>query len=125
MGPASRVSCVTNGSEAQLRQFAARIGAVVAVCACALLGGCSSVSHAVADNWPRVLGGLPEGIPPRNQNPPAYMSVNEPPPTRDTKKMTPEERAKAEAEMAASRSQNTSQREETKSQSSTRITPIQ
>jgi hypothetical protein len=119
------MGCVTNGSEAQLRRIAARIGAAVAVCACALLPGCSSVSHVLADNWPRAIGGLPEGVPPRSQNPPGYMSINDPAPVRDTKKLTPEERAKAEAEMAASRSQNTSQSEETKSQSSTRITPIQ
>ena len=55
------------------------------------------------------LGGLPEGVPPRVQNPPAYMSVNDAPPPRESKKLTPEERAKLEAEMAASRSQNTSQ----------------
>ena len=119
------MSCVAKRSGAGWRRPLARIGAVAAVCGCALLTACSSVSHVVADSWPRALGGLPEGVPPRVQNPPAYMSVNDPPPTRDTKKLTPEERAKAEAEMAASRSQNTNQAEETKSQSSTRVPPIQ
>ena len=119
------MSCVAERSGAGWRRPVARIGAVAAVCGCALLTACSSVSHVVADSWPRALGGLPEGVPPRVQTPPAYMSVNDPPPTRDTKKLTPEERAKAEAEMAASRSQNTNQAEETKSQSSTRVPPIQ
>ena len=110
---------------AQWRRHVARIAAAaMAVGACAMLTACSSISHVMADNWPRALGGLPEGVPPRVQNPPAYMSVNDPPPARDTKKLTPEERAKAEAEMAASRSQNTTQGEETKSQSSSRLPPI-
>jgi len=82
-----------------------------------LLAGCSSVSHVVADHWPRMLGGLPEGVPPRLENPPEYMSVNETPPARDTKKLTPEERAKYEAEIAASRTQNTTQGEQAKTQS--------
>jgi hypothetical protein len=89
-----------------------------------LLAGCSSVSHVVADHWPRALGGLPEGIPPRQENPPEYMSVNETPAARDTKKLTPQERAKYEAEIAASRTQNTNQGEETKSQSPSRLPPI-
>ena len=89
-----------------------------------MLTGCSSVSHVIADHWPRMLGGLPEGVPPRVENPPAYMSVNDMPPPRDTKKLTPEERAKFQAEMAASRSQTTSQGEETKSQSPARLPPI-
>ena len=90
-----------------------------------LLSGCSSVSHAVADYWPRALGGLPEGVPPRQENPPEYMSVNETPAVRDTKKLTPQERAKYEAEMAASRSQNTNQGQETQTQSPSRLPPIQ
>jgi hypothetical protein len=103
---------------------APQLAALAAISACAMLTACSSVSHVVADNWPRMLGGLPEGVPPRLQNPPAYMSINDPIPARDTKKLTPEERAKFEAEIAASRSQNTTQGEETKSQSSTRLPPI-
>jgi hypothetical protein len=46
------------------------------------------------------------------------------PPPRDTKKMTPEERAKYEAELAASRTQNTTQGDEAKSQSPAQLTPI-
>ena len=109
---------------AQFSRRPARLAAAAALCACTLLSACSSFSHVVADNWPRALGGLPEGVPPRAQNQPAYMSVTEPPPTRDTKKLTPEERAKTEAEMAASRSQNTTQGQEIKSESSTRLPPI-
>ena len=97
----------------------------MAICASATLAGCSSVSHVIADSWPRVLGGLPEGVPPRVDNPPGYMSLGDPAPTRDSKKLTAEERAKAEAEMAASRSQNTTEAEEIKSQSAKRLPPIQ
>jgi len=100
------------------------MSAVAAVCACAVLTGCSSVSHVIADNWPRMLGGLPEGVPPRTENPPGYMSLGETPPARESKKLTPEERVKAEAEMAASRSQNTNEAEEIKNQSK-RLPPIQ
>ena len=89
-----------------------------------MLTGCSSVSHVIADSWPRMLGGLPEGVPPRSENPAGYMSLGAAPPTRETKKLTPEERAKAEAEMAASRSQNTNEAEEIKSQSAKRLPPI-
>lgn len=132
MARAKRIRGVLKGSRlrqrrqarVQVSRQAARLGAAAAVCACALLTACSSISHVVADSWPRALGGLPEGVPPRVQNPPAYMSVTEPPPTRDTKKLTPEERAKAEAEMAASRSQNATQSQEIKSESSSRLPPI-
>jgi hypothetical protein len=103
---------------------AAPLVALVAISAGTMLTACSSVSHVIADNWPHMLGGLPEGVPPRNPNPPAYMSINEPMPARDTKKLTPEERAKFEAEMATRRSQNTTQGEEMKSESSTRLPPI-
>ena len=78
----------------------------------------------VADHWPRVLGGLPEGVPPRLETPPAYLPVHDVPPPRDTKKMTPQERAKYEAEIAASRTQTTAQGEEAKSQSPARLPPI-
>jgi hypothetical protein len=94
------------------------------VAAFALLAGCSSVSHVIADHWPRALGGLPEGVPPRLENPPEYMSVNDRPPPRDTKQLTPTERAKAEAEIAASRSQTTAQGAETKVQSPANLPPI-
>lgn len=108
---------------------AARLRAVMVGCALVsaggLLAGCSSVSHVVADHWPRALGGLPEGVPPRQENPPEYVSINEAPPTRDTKKLTPQERAKYEAEMAASRTQNTNQGQQTQTESPSRLPPIQ
>ncbi len=88
------------------------------------MAGCSSVSHVVADSWPRMLGGLPEGVPPRLETPPAYMPVHDVPPPRDTKRMTPQEKAKVEAEMAASRTQNATQSEETKKQSPDNLPPI-
>ena len=104
----------------RLGQFLTALGLV----ACMLLSACSSVSHVIADSWPRALGGLPEGVPPRLETPPAYMPVHDMPPPRDTKKMTPEERAKYEAELAASRTQNTTQGDEAKSQSPAQLTPI-
>ena len=69
---------------------AAAAGGHRAPLACALLAGCSSVSHVIADNWPRALGGLPEGVPPRDQEPPAFMPVHDMPPPRDNKAITPD-----------------------------------
>jgi hypothetical protein len=106
------------------RYPAARLAGLAGILACTLLSGCSSVSHTVADNWPRMLGGLPEGVPPRSDNPPAYMPVQVPAPQRDTKPMTADERKKMEAEMAASRGQNTNQAEELKTQAPSRLPPI-
>jgi len=93
------------------------------VLACGVLTGCSSVSHVIADTWPHALGGLPDGVPARPQEPPAYMPVHDTPPPRDTKKMTPEELAKYEAELAARRSQNTSEAEQVKGQSPPPLPP--
>jgi hypothetical protein len=94
-----------------------RGGACVAVLACALLTGCSAVSHVVADNWPRVLGGLPEGVPPRDQTPPPALAVHDLPPPRDSARMTPQERKQYEEELRATRTQTTTQGEETRTQS--------
>jgi hypothetical protein len=107
-----------------LRAYRVRIAGLSAVLLCALLPACSSVSHVIADTWPHALGGLPEGVPPRPQTPPAYMAVHDAPPARDTKKMTPEERAKFEAELAASRSQNTSQAEGVKGEAPGQRSPL-
>jgi hypothetical protein len=102
---------------------AMRIAALLIVGAGAL-AGCSTVSNVVADSWPRALGGLPEGVPPRLETPPAYMPVHDVPPPRDTKRMTAQEKAKVEAEMAASRSQNTTQAEDTRKQWPEPLPPI-
>jgi hypothetical protein len=95
---------------------AIRIAALLVVGA-GTLAGCSTVSNVVSDSWPRMLGGLPEGVPPRLETPPAYLPVHDVPPPRETKRMTPQEKAKVEAEMAVSRTQNATQAEETKKQS--------
>jgi len=100
------------------------LAAVLAICACALLTGCSSVSHVIADTWPRALGGLPEGVPPRPENPPAYSAIFDRPPPRDSTKMTKEERAKLEADLKAGRSENITQAGEVKSQSPNVLPPI-
>jgi hypothetical protein len=107
-----------------LRHRAARLAGLAGILACTLTSGCSSVSHVVADNWPRMLGGLPEGVPARSDNPPAFMPITEPAPQRDTKPMTAEERKKMEAEMAASRGQNTTQAEELKTRTPARLPPV-
>ncbi len=107
-----------------MRPHVARLAGLAGILACALLSACSSVSHVVADNWPRMLGGLPEGVPPRSETPPAYMLLQEPAPRRDTRPMTAEERKKMESEMAASRGQNTTQAEQVKTESPTRLPPI-
>jgi len=106
-----------------MRFHGVRIGCVSAVLLCSVLTGCSSVSHVIADNWPRMLGGLPEGVPPRTETAPAYLPVHDAPPPRDTQKMTPEERAKSEAELAAGRTQNASQAQEVKSQAPGQLPP--
>ena len=82
--------------------------------ACALLAGCSSVSHVVADNWPRMLGGLPEGVPPRDQEPPERLPVHDLPPPRDSARLTQEERKKYEEDLRNTRTQTTTQGEETR-----------
>ena len=119
-----RMCRVSDRGELALRWGRAGIAGAAALLLCAMLTGCSSVSHVIADSWPHVLGGLPEGVPPRAQTPPAYMAVHDTPPARDTKKMTPEERAKFEAELAASRSQNTSQAEGAKSEAPGQLPPV-
>ena len=90
-------------------------GVAIAVLACTLLAGCSAISHVVADNWPRVLGGLPEGVPPRDQTPPPRLPVHDMPPPRDSAIMTPEERKRSEEELKTMRSQTTTQGEEARS----------
>jgi hypothetical protein len=105
-----------------VRHQAVRLAALLA--ACALVAACSSVSNVIADNWPRALGGLPEGVPPRPQTPPAYMPVHEVPAPRDNKAMTAAERQRMEAEIAASRGQNTTQAEEAKSEAPARLPPL-
>jgi hypothetical protein len=89
-------------------------GIAVALLICALLPGCSSVSHVIADNWPRVLGGLPEGVPPRDREPPPVLAVHDLPPPRDSSRMSPEERKKYEDELRATRTQTTTEGEETR-----------
>jgi hypothetical protein len=89
-------------------------GAAIAVLACTLLSGCSAFSHVVADNWPRMLGGLPEGVPPRDQNPAPALPVHDMPPPRDSERMTAEERKRSEEELKTIRSQTTTQGEETR-----------
>jgi hypothetical protein len=89
-------------------------GAGTALLACSLLSGCSAVSGVIADSWPHALGGLPPGVPPRGE-PPPVPAVHELPPPRDTARMTPAERKKYEEELRATRTQTTTEGEETRS----------
>lgn len=106
------------------RSQAAWLAVLAGIAACLMLSACSSVSHVIADSWPRALGGLPEGVPPRPDSPSAYQPVHAMPPPRETKPLTQAEREKMEAEMAASRGQNTTQAEELKTEAPSRLPPI-
>ena len=88
-------------------------GAGIALLGCALLSGCSAVSGVIADSWPHALGGLPPGVPPRGE-PPPVPAVHELPPPRDTARMTAAERKKYEEELRATRTQATTEAEETR-----------
>jgi len=46
-----------------------RLAPAVLVCACLMLGGCSSFSGYVSDHWPTWAGGLPNDVPPRPGQP--------------------------------------------------------
>jgi len=88
-------------------------GAALALLACSVLAGCSAVSGVIADTWPHALGGLPPGVPPRGEAPPV-PAVHELPPPRDTARMTPADRKKYEEELRATRTQATTEGEETR-----------
>jgi hypothetical protein len=108
----------------RLRPWARRLAVASGIFACAALSACSSVSHVIADSWPRALGGLPEGVPPRPETPPAYQSVYDARAPRDNSALTAAERQRLEAEMAASRTQNTTQAEQAKNEKPARLPPI-
>jgi hypothetical protein len=115
---------VADRAKPSLRRHVARLAGLAGVLACALLSACSSISHVVADSWPRALGGLPEGVPPRAENPPAYMPIQQPAPQRDTRPMTAEERKKMEVEMTTSRGENTREAEQVRNEAPSRLPPI-
>jgi hypothetical protein len=46
-----------------------RLAPAALVCACLMLGGCSSFSSYVSDRWPTWAGGMPSDIPPRPGEP--------------------------------------------------------
>ena len=113
---------MSNGLRLPARGVVVRLTAALGVAA--LLSGCSSVSHVVADHWPKALGGLPDGVPARAETQPNYLPVHDVPPPRDTKKMTPQERATSEAEMAVSRTRSATQAQELKTEAPERLPPI-
>jgi hypothetical protein len=85
---------------------------------------CSSVSNVIADAWPRALGGLPEGVPPRPDTPPAFMPVHDLPPPRQQKPITAEERKQIESDITTNRGENTTQADELKAQAPQRLPPV-
>lgn len=73
-------------------------GAAVALTAL-FLAGCSSVP----DSIPTALGGLPEGVPPRPQDPGAYPAVHDTPPDRDDAALSQAETKRLREELTQTR----------------------
>ena len=59
----------------------------------------------VLSDMPAQMGGLPEGTPDRQANPPAYPAVHDMPPPRPNAVLTEAEKKKVEAELAALRAE--------------------
>jgi hypothetical protein len=64
------------------------------------LTGCAST---IGDSMPAAIGGLPENAPQRPETPPAYPSVHDRPPQRDSTVLSGREQKKLEDELAAAR----------------------
>lgn len=66
-----------------------------------MVAGCSSL--------PKELGGLPEGAPPRSDNPPAYPAVHDMPPDRSKPLLDDDQRKRVESDLEAARKRLQSQ----------------
>jgi hypothetical protein len=66
-----------------------------------ILAGCTASS--VTDYVPTAAGGMPEGVPQRSANPPAYPAVNDTPRRRDSAVLTDEEQTRLENDLAKAR----------------------
>ena len=77
------------------------MAAVLLLAGAAILAGCSASIY--ADHIPTAVGGLPEGVPQRPANPPAYPAVHDVPPARDSAVLSDAEQTKLEADLAKAR----------------------
>ena len=77
------------------------MAAAVLLAGAMILAGCSA--SIIADHMPTALGGLPEGVPQRPANPPAYPAVHDMPPARDSAVLSDAEQTKLEADLAKAR----------------------
>jgi hypothetical protein len=80
-----------------------RLGAVLLVCLSAMLGGCSPFAGFVADHWPHVAGGEPNGLPPRPGTPgyAAFIAHGQGEKTADSPGADGQQNGNAEPGMAA------------------------
>ena len=76
------------------RLVAAGLAAGLAVCAAALLGGCSA--SMIGDRMPAAVGGLPEDAPQRPAIPAAYPAVHNMPPARSSAPLSDEQQRQLE-----------------------------
>jgi hypothetical protein len=79
------------------------LAAVLLLAGAVILAGCSASIY--ADHIPTAVGGLPEGVPQRPANPPAYPAVHDLPPARDSAVLSDAEQTKLEADLAKARDQ--------------------
>src|SRR4051794_15453175 len=86
-------------SSLRLRRAASALAAAVLLTGAAMLAGCSSV----IDQIPTAAGGLPEGVPQRPAEPPAYPAVHDMPPQRGTTPLTDAEKKLLKDDLLATR----------------------
>jgi len=88
-------------SQALREGRAGAVAVALALASAALLSGCSS--HAVIDNLPAAVGGLPEGVPERPATPPSYPAVHNMPPARPDTALTAAETKKLREDLITTR----------------------
>src|SRR5881227_442369 len=77
------------------------VAVVVAVAGVPALSGCASQS--IVDNLPASMGGLPESVPKRSEEPVVYPAVHDLPPARSASPLTEQEKKRLREELAAER----------------------
>jgi hypothetical protein len=83
------------------RRATARWALAMLVGAGAVLGGCTAAS--IGDRLPTAMGGLPEGVPPRQPPDAPYPAVHATPPPRAQAVLSDEEKQKLEDDLIAAR----------------------
>ena len=83
------------------RRLAAGLAAGLAVCAAALLAGCSA--SMIGDRMPAAVGGLPEDAPQRPAIPAAYPAVHNMPPARSSAPLSDDQQRQLEDDLVAAR----------------------